>query len=377
MERLRTAFLLPWRDSASLARRFPKCALHVLRDAVFGPWRVEFPRRIGLFLTDRCNFACPMCAVVDIRREGLARGGEMRLEIAENVLEQCSRDQPVIDLIGGEPLLYSRIADILQMVARRRVMAALTTNGLKLSQFARQLVDSRLPILQVSLDGWDEASQTDRGKVPGSFEPILAGIRAVLDARGGRRFPVVRVLTAITRTNHASLDRIGSLVASLGVQSWGVANYFYVNSESHRAHLSFALRHGLPSAVTAHAIEGDVYLTPAQVADLRSSLGRVRRNRGRVMKIGYAWRIDPDAYYSARQPSNRVCCELPYNRLDIHSDGSTAVCVSGKRLGTVGNQSIAEVWRGRVLAEYRRMYARERPMPMCFRCCGLSQTIRL
>jgi organic radical activating enzyme len=26
--------------------------------------------------------------------------------------------------------------------------------------------------------------------------------------------------------------------------------------------------------------------------------------------------------------------------------------------------------------EYRKMYERARPMPMCFRCCGLSQTIR-
>ena len=376
MERLRTAFLLPWRDSAELAWRFPKCAFHVVRDAAFGVKRLDFPRRIGLFLTDRCNFACPMCAVVDIRRDGLARGGEMRLETTRDVLEECSRHQPVVDLIGGEPLLYPRIGEVLEMAAHRRIVAALTTNGLRLEKFARELVDSRLAILQVSMDGWDDESQTERGKVAGSFEKVLAGIRAVLHARGRRRFPVVRVLTAITRTNHGSLDRIHALVASLGVRSWGVANHFYLNSASQRAHQAIALRHRLPAAVTAHAIEGDAYLTPAQVADLKSSLWRVRRNRGRKVKIAYAWRIDLDTYYSARQPSPRVRCELPFNRLDIHSDGTMAVCVSGKRLATVGTQSIAEVWHGRNLEDYRRMYERERPMPMCFRCCGLSQTIR-
>ena len=51
-----------------------KGVLTPLEAAAFGLQRTNFPRRIGLFLTDRCNFACPMCAVADIRREGLARG---------------------------------------------------------------------------------------------------------------------------------------------------------------------------------------------------------------------------------------------------------------------------------------------------------------
>src|ERR1022692_813277 len=77
----------------------------------------------------------------------------------------------------------------------------------------------------------------------------------------------------------------------------------------------------------------------------------------------------------ARRPSLRVC-ELPYTRLDIHTDGHMAVCVSGKRVGQIGRDSIAGVWRGKLMAGYRDMYERTRPMPMCFRCCGLSQAIR-
>ena len=377
VDRLRTVCLLPWRDGAAVAARFPKCAFHAIRDAALGARGSNFPRRLGLFLTDRCNFACPMCAVSDIRREGLARGGELAFEIVERALSECSRHQAVVDLLGGEPLLYSRIRDVLQLVAERRAVAALTTNGLKLEAFAEDVVASRLPILQVSLDGWDDDSQAARGGVRGSLERLQAGVRAVMRAKRARRFPVVRILTAITRNNYDSLDRIHEVVAAMGVRSWGIANYFYLNAPAQRAHLAFALRHGLPGAATAHSIEAETYLAPEQVMELKASLERVRRrNRRCGIRIAYAWDIDLDAYYSPQQASRGLLCELPYSRLDIHTDGGMAVCVSGKRIGTVGAQTIAQAWSGLALSDYRRLYERARPMPLCFRCCGLSQTIR-
>ena len=178
MSRFRQLTLLAPMDSARLAVRFPRTALHILSDSVAGSGATSFPRRLGLFLTDRCNFACPMCAVQDARNEGLTRGGDLPFELLEKVL------------------------------AERNVLAAITTNGLKLKDNAEDLVRAELPLLQVSLDGWDEPSQTARGLVKGSFDRLREGVRAVQQAKGKRPFPIIRVLTAITRVNHAHLDRI-------------------------------------------------------------------------------------------------------------------------------------------------------------------------
>src|SRR5262249_42893853 len=152
--------------------------------------------RIGLFLTDRCNFACPMCAVIGVRNAGLARGGDMPFEVVSRVYTESADYGPVIDLIGGEPLLYARIADVLRLAANTPAVSVLTTNGLLLYDYAESLVESRLPVLQISLDGWDEASQRLRGNVKGSFERISAGIAAVRRAKGKRAFPIIRILTA-------------------------------------------------------------------------------------------------------------------------------------------------------------------------------------
>jgi MoaA/NifB/PqqE/SkfB family radical SAM enzyme len=315
-----------------------------------------------------------MCAVIDARGAG---GGDMPFDFVERVLVECSFHQPVVDLIGGEPLLYPCLSDAVQLASRLSVLAVVTTNGLKLAQHAEALVQAGLPLLQVSLDGWDEESQKSRGEVKGSFRRLCEGIRALLLARGKRAFPIVRILTAITRANHAHLDRIQDVVAALGIRSWGISNYFYLNRHAHERHQAFTLLHGLTGAVAAHSLPDDVYLDREQVQNLKASLQRVTRaNRGLGLRIAYAWNVDVDAYYSTRQASRASFCDLPYSRLDIHTDGHMAVCVSGKRVGQVGPDSIADVWSGKRLADFRKLYERTRPMPMCFRCCGLSQTIK-
>ena len=162
MSRFRELTLVSPLDGLRLAARFPRTAYHIFRDSASAPGPTDFPRRLGLFLTDRCDFACPMCAVLDARNSG---GGDLRFEIVERVLEECSRHQPVVDLIRGEPLLYPLLAEAVKLASRLRVLAVVTTNGLKLAQNAEALVRADLPLLQVSLDGWDEDSQKARGGV--------------------------------------------------------------------------------------------------------------------------------------------------------------------------------------------------------------------
>src|SRR5262245_39635651 len=138
MDRARLLTLLsPW-DNARLALSYPGTAWQMLRDCRRHATASAFPRRLGLFLTNRCDFACPMCAVQDAR--AAASAGDMPFEVLETVLEECSRYRPVVDLIGGEPLLYPHLARAVELASRRKVLVAVTTNGLKLAGAAESLV---------------------------------------------------------------------------------------------------------------------------------------------------------------------------------------------------------------------------------------------
>src|SRR5438045_3623681 len=110
--------LLSGLDGARMAWRFPWTAIHTLCDSAAGSAAATaFPRRLGLFLTNRCDFACPMCAVQDARDEGLARGGDMPFEIVERVLTECSPYQPIVDFFGGEPLLYPNLTEAVKLAS--------------------------------------------------------------------------------------------------------------------------------------------------------------------------------------------------------------------------------------------------------------------
>ena len=118
MSRSRQLTLLSPLENARLAARFPGTAIHLLSDCVVGSGATSFPRRIGLFLTNRCNFACAMCAVQDVRDEGLARGGDLPFELLEKKLAECGPYQPVADLLGGEPLLYRHLGEAVRLACK-------------------------------------------------------------------------------------------------------------------------------------------------------------------------------------------------------------------------------------------------------------------
>jgi MoaA/NifB/PqqE/SkfB family radical SAM enzyme len=258
-----------------------------------------------------------MCSVRDVRAQGLGQSGDMPYDVIDRVFSEASPYQPAVELIGGEPLLYPQLPDAIQLASKGKILAVVTTNGLRLKENAEALVRAELPMLQVSLDGWDESSQAARGHVPESFQRLCEGVQAVLQARGSRSFPIVRILTAITRVNYAHLDRIQQVVNKLKVKSWGVANYFYLNRSAREKHTEFALIQGLPGHVTAHAINDSTYLSPEQVQELRLSLARVR-GRTSLCNLGLRMHGTSISKNTTRHSSLR-----PLRRLTCHTTGST------------------------------------------------------
>src|SRR5215813_8986058 len=123
MNRSRQLRLVSLLDNARLALRFPRTGLNMLRDCATGPGATPFPRRLGLFVTNRCDFACPMCAVKDVRNAGLAQGGDMPFDVIDRVFTESSPYQPIVDLIGGEPLLYSELTSAIRLACEKKVLA--------------------------------------------------------------------------------------------------------------------------------------------------------------------------------------------------------------------------------------------------------------
>jgi len=138
-------------------------------------------------ITDRCNYKCVYC-----------RTGTEGAQFAELAIQDYLRIIRVfvalgiqkVRLTGGEPLLRKEIVRLVAQLAELRTTSAdharpdrpldlaVTTNGHLLAEMAAPLALAGLTRITVSMDAVDSATFARITRVPGSFEKVLAGVRA-------------------------------------------------------------------------------------------------------------------------------------------------------------------------------------------------------
>ena len=364
-------------ELAAVAALNPRVAFNVLRERFGSEHRAKYPYQFILMLTDRCNFACPMCAVGEARAERLDENKkDMAFEVVEKIIDEARQNGAIVQLFGGEPTLYGRLEDLLKLTKRNRVPCFITTNGLLLERKAEILVGGGLQVLHVSLDGWDDVSQKLRGNVPGSFDAIYRGLTCIRKLRGNAMFPIFRISTVITKENYHSLDRIGECVQELGVKEWVISNYFFITPAAVAAHESFCRKTGVSRRLAQHEIGKDSYFDPAEVDALKDSLEKVRARCDRAgIRVSYPWQTDLDAYYSPRMPSSASHCCFIGNRIEIYSDGRIGICGDGLTIGNVMTDTVRKAWNSKPMLDFLGHLKRHGSiLPMCFRCCGIVQS---
>lgn len=132
-------------------------------------------------ITDRCNYRCVYC------RTGNEGALYSELPIADylrivRIFVNLGIEK--VRLTGGEPLLRKGLLDLLKELSTLRTPAgqpldlALTTNGHLLAEMAGPLKHAGLNRITISMDAVDAETFAHITRVPGSFDRVLAGIRA-------------------------------------------------------------------------------------------------------------------------------------------------------------------------------------------------------
>lgn len=123
---------------------------------------VRVPRRddrymLGIGLTSRCNFNCPICYYHG--PEGTASGRDMPSDLLARILEQLPRLARIVVGLEGEPLLHGQLAEALQIMAHHAREVVIITNGsLLTATLGRELLALPIPYMMISVDAADAAS---------------------------------------------------------------------------------------------------------------------------------------------------------------------------------------------------------------------------
>ncbi|HEX4118051.1 MAG TPA: GTP 3',8-cyclase MoaA [Rhizomicrobium sp.] len=166
--------------------------------------KVEYVR---VSVTDRCNLRCTYCMSEDM--QFLPKADVLTLEELERICGVfVRRGVRRLRLTGGEPLMRRGIMNLVERLSQHLQSGALeeltlTTNGVRLREFAEPLARAGVRRINVSVDTLDRPTFARIARAD-CLPQVLDGIAAAQDA--GLRVKINTV--ALKRDNAAELPRI-------------------------------------------------------------------------------------------------------------------------------------------------------------------------
>ncbi len=367
---------------------------------------VPSPTFVQLRVTNLCNLRCKMCGQwgdTGIFRsqsgadatDGAAErariqeliGAKRQLALSDyaHLLDELEPAHPIISLFGGEPFLYPDILPLIRDIKRRGLTCTVITNGGRLEPLARELVESGIDSIAVSIDGPPHVHNGIRGQAD-SFQKAAAGVRAVAEWRRklGRVLPMQIAILPITELN---MDAIGPAVEALRELPLDTINV--------------GLRWFIPKEVGAEyervmkdtfGVSGDSWKgfdfdwaalqasKEQQMMELVKLLKGLKRKRYLETARGRPWvsfvpdvpaEKVPEYFSDFSQTFGHTLCPVAWYFAQVEPDGEVTFCgdFPDYFIGNVRKQSFAEIWSGEKAQRFRAKLAKE-PLPICARCCG-------
>lgn len=182
-------------------------------------------KKIYIELTTLCNFDCRTC----IRNSWDDKLTKMEVPVFEKILAQI-KELPDLECVHfggfGEPLSHPHIFTFIKALKELGLRVEMITNGSLLSDdYINRLIELKLDMLYVSLDGPDEAEYNDI-RQGGDFRSVIGNIRRLnsLKAEKAVKLPELAIEFVAMKKNFHRLPDLAKLVFDLNARQLLVTN---------------------------------------------------------------------------------------------------------------------------------------------------------
>src|SRR5579863_8124471 len=138
------------------------------------------PTTCNYYVTLRCNQRCTFCNIPHTNDGSPSREPTMD-QVRANLRDLKRLGVMVLDVTGGEPLLYRHLIEMLALAKSMRFMTTVTTNGMLYPKFAEQLA-GKVDALLFSIDSTDP-HEHDRIRAMKSFHLSLEALAVARELR--------------------------------------------------------------------------------------------------------------------------------------------------------------------------------------------------
>jgi MoaA/NifB/PqqE/SkfB family radical SAM enzyme len=302
------------------------------------------PWNVTANLTFSCNLRCRQC---NLWKQGKTKELDTKewkkiLNDTIDWLGSC-----YITITGGEPLLRrDAVKEIIGLASKRGIMTNLITNGFFLDdELLRELEDSGLSTLSVSLDGREETHDRLRGK-RGLYKSISLAIESA-DKNGIKLKTIIN--TTIMKPN---LDELTDLVAWSKLNNTSIKFQALVQNFGERLDPAWFRRSALWPDETAKTL--------SVIHDIISM-----KSRGYPVENSMKQLMAFKQYYrSPAEACSNLVCNAGQN-MNINPDGEVRICPAMGPLGGLAKHRAKTIWNS------GKSRAVRRNITECRHCCKI------
>ncbi|MDY6863994.1 MAG: radical SAM protein [Thermodesulfobacteriota bacterium] len=161
-----------------------------------------------------CNLECIHCRRLKVDKQ--LSENDLTTSQAFRLLEDIVEvGRPIVILSGGEPLFRPDIFEIANKAGELGLITALATNGTLITEdIAKNIAESGIQRVSVSLDGAHEVTHDNFRKIPGSFKKAIDGLKQL-----NRVKISTQINSTITRKNRNEIKDLYNLALKLKAEA--------------------------------------------------------------------------------------------------------------------------------------------------------------
>jgi MoaA/NifB/PqqE/SkfB family radical SAM enzyme len=287
-----------------------------------------------------------------------------------NFIRQIPR-YTLVTLIGGEPLVHPFFKEIAKEALAHHSVN-LVTNGVLLNeQIAKFLINNKLLLLGVSLDGVGGIHDRMRG-VPGTYDKIINNIIFLQKEKKRQKvnFPLLDIKTVVTEDNLGGLEELFRVVSSLEADFFTIS-LPKVSENQFNPKLNKCLNNLLPMDFSL--------LEKINFAFLKQVLNKIifssHKTKTKVRfypEFKSVGEISKRLYDPKLINKNFIPCQQPWSGVQISATGDVYPCLSLK-MGNIKEQSFSQIWNGEKFVNFRKSLKDSKLFSACVGCCYLKQ----
>ncbi|MEK6645492.1 MAG: radical SAM protein [Candidatus Firestonebacteria bacterium] len=337
------------------------------------------PEFVHFQLTYSCNLRCKMCGQwgkkgIFKKHISMLKNSEIGFEVWKGLIDEVSKWKCIINIWGGEPLLRKDVFKIIKYVKFKKLKCYMVTNGVLIGKYYRELIDSGIDKIYMSIDGPHVIHDNIRG-VKGAYRKIFNGIKKLNDLKKKKKTksPYLEIKFTISKYNYKIIKNMLKIANNFNANRINFDPFMFTTSKiaSEYSKEYFRRFNEYPTSQYGWIVDKTGVDGKILECDISDIISKEKKNF--VVAAGYG-KVSTDKWYKdAEKTFGFNQCFVPWSLVNVMPNGNVNFCVDFPDyiIGNVTQNSLFDIWNNKRAQVFRKKYLESGPLPICNRCCWL------